>query len=100
MGEALGGAAAQSLFGGGANTVMTRITAVGAGLFMVTCLSLAVLSTSRGSRSVIDQIPVTPEELPMALPQSPQPPEPPSPANPSIPKEATSSSPAPAKTSP
>ena len=77
MGEALGGAAAQSLFGGGANTVMTKITAIGAGLFMVTCLSLAMLSTARG-RSVIDQLPVTPETLPLALPQSQQPPEPPS----------------------
>jgi preprotein translocase subunit SecG len=55
LGEALGGAAAQSLFGGGANTVMTKITAVAAGLFMTTCLSLAALSTAQG-RSVIDQL--------------------------------------------
>ena len=70
LGEALGGAAAQSLFGGGANTVMTRITAVGAGLFMVTCLSLAALSTAHG-RSVMDQLPMSPEDLPAALPQLP-----------------------------
>ena len=69
MGEALGGAAAQSLFGGGANTVMTKITAVGAGLFMVTCLSLAMLSTARG-RSVIDQVPLSAEQLPAALPHT------------------------------
>ena len=72
LGEALGGAAAQSLFGGGANTVMTKITAVGAGLFMVTCLSLAILSTARG-RSVIDQMPITSRELPLPLPQVPGP---------------------------
>ena len=58
LGEALGGAAAQSLFGGGANTVMTKITAVCAGMFMVTCLSLAALSSQRG-RSVIDRLPAS-----------------------------------------
>jgi preprotein translocase subunit SecG len=74
LGEALGGAAAQSLFGGGANTVMTKITAVCAALFMVTCLSLAALSTARG-RSVIDRMPITEGELPIPLPQQPgQPP--------------------------
>lgn len=67
MGETLGGAAAQSLFGGGANTVMTKLTAVVAGIFMVTCLSLAILSTARG-RSVIEQLPISPEQLPLALP--------------------------------
>lgn len=64
LGEALGGAAAQSLFGGGANTVMTKITAVVAGLFMVTCLSLALLSTAQG-RSVIDRMPAAGDALPM-----------------------------------
>ena len=70
LGEAMGGAAAQSLFGGGVNTVMNRITAVSAGLFMVTCLSLAALSTGRG-RSVIDQLPMTEDQLPAALPTIP-----------------------------
>ena len=67
MGEALSGATAQSLFGGSANTVMTKVTAVGAALFMVTCLSLAALSTAKG-RSVIDQLPMTSDQLPFALP--------------------------------
>lgn len=72
LGEALGGAAAQSLFGGGANTVMTRITAVAATLFMITCLSLAALSTARG-RSVIDRLGVESGGLPLpgALPGLP-----------------------------
>ena len=70
LGEAMGGAAAQSLFGGGVNTVMSRITAVSAALFMITCLSLAALSTGRG-RSVIDQLPVNEEQLPLALPTAP-----------------------------
>lgn len=70
LGEALGGAAAQSLFGGAANVVMTKITAVVAGIFMVTCLSLAILSTAKG-RSVIERIPMTSGELPLPLPGMP-----------------------------
>jgi len=64
LGEAMGGAAAQSLFGGGANIVMTKITAVSAAVFLVTSLGLAALSTARG-RSVIDQYPVIPGGLPL-----------------------------------
>ena len=70
LGETLGGAGAQSLFGGGANIVMAKVTTVVASLFMVTCLSLAMLSTARG-RSVIDRMPMTPEDLPLALPTIP-----------------------------
>ena len=86
LGEALGGAAAQSLFGGGANTVMTKITAVGAGLFMVTCLSLAMLSTQRG-KSVMDRLPASVDQLPLSLPTAAEAPEthtdtPPQPAAP------------------
>ena len=73
LGEALGGAAAQSLFGGSANTVMTKITAVCAGLFMVTCLSLAMLSTQRG-RSVVDRLPASVDQLPLSLPTAAEPP--------------------------
>lgn len=67
LGEALGGSGGSSLFGGGGNVVMTKITAVGAATFMVTCLFLAKLSTERG-RSVIERIPVTLPELIPALP--------------------------------
>lgn len=70
LGETMGGAAAQSLFGGGANIVMTKLTAVCAGLFMVTSLSLALLSAQRG-RSVIDQLPPAAQSaLPLTLPGS------------------------------
>ncbi len=65
MAETMGGSAAQSLFGGGANVVMTKVTAVGAALFVATCLSLAVLSSHRG-RSVT-------ERMPMAMPDSTMP---------------------------
>jgi len=101
LGEALGGAAAQSLFGGGANTMMTKITAIGAGFFMVTCLSLAILSTARG-RSVIDQLPAIPEQLPLTLPGLPDqlpavPVGPSQPVEPAVPADA-SAPPSPAPT--
>ena len=65
LSESLGGAAAQSIFGGGVKTVLTRATAVCAGIFVVTCLSLAYLSTVKG-RSVIEQVPLpAPGSLPV-----------------------------------
>ncbi len=86
MAETMGGPAAQSLFGGGANVVMTKVTAVGAALFMVTCLSLAVLSSHRG-RSVIERMPMTmPETAPIPMPGAPPAP---SSANPGLPQPAT-----------
>src|SRR3989338_10770629 len=70
MSETLGGAAAQSLFGGGANIVMSRVTAGGAILFMVTCVTLAMLSTQRG-RSVIDRLPMSLPAATDAIPSLP-----------------------------
>ena len=92
MGEALGGAAAQSLFGGSANIVMAKVTAVCAGLFIVTCLSLAKLSSERGG-SVIDQLPISPEQLPATLPKHVRP-------TVAQPKPATTPSSAQARTEP
>ena len=82
LGDALGGASAQSLFGGGVNTVMTKVTAIGAGLFMVTCLLLAKLSTARG-RSIVEQVPMT---MPGLLPN------PTAPSTPSTVSEAPAAS--------
>ena len=74
MAVTMGGAAAQSLFGGGANIVMTKITAVFAALFMVTSLSLAFLSAQRGG-SVMDKLPAAAESaLPLTLPGTDLPP--------------------------
>jgi len=99
LGEALGGAAAQSLFGGSANTVMTKLTAFCAGLFMVTSLGLAMLSTARG-RSVIDQLPAAADQLPFALPASePAAPEPQS-VEPSVSDAEPPSTAAPAEPTP
>ena len=73
LGETMGGAAAQSLFGGGANLVMTKLTAVCASFFMVTSLSLAFLSAQRG-KSIMDRLPAAAESaLPLALPGSAEP---------------------------
>ena len=91
LGETMGGAAAQSLFGGGVNTVMTKITAVAAGLFMATCLSLAALSTASG-RSVIDRLPANAGGLPLPgeIPGFPAPVAPTSAAPSSAPASAPS----------
>ena len=64
LGDALGGSGGSSLFGGGGNTVMTKVTGLGAAIFVVTCLLLAKLSTDRG-RSVIERMPAA---LPEAVP--------------------------------
>ena len=97
MAEAMGGASAQSLFGGGVSNVLTRATGVCAVVFVMTCLSLAYLSTARG-RSIVEQVPMaSPEQLPSALaPKKPAPapatvPSTPTPA--SAPAAATPSEP-------
>ncbi|HEX9780364.1 MAG TPA: preprotein translocase subunit SecG [bacterium] len=70
LGEALGGSGSQSLFGGGTNVVIAKVTAVGGAVFMATCLTLALLSAARG-RSVIERVPATlPDVFPAALPQA------------------------------
>jgi len=52
MGAAFGGGAAQQVFGGrGAGNLLTRATAICAGVFMLTSVSLAYLSSS-GDRAL------------------------------------------------
>ena len=68
MAEAMGGTAAQSLFGGGVSNVLTRATAACAVTFVVTCLSLAYLSTARG-RSILEQVPTA--SVPASAPNAP-----------------------------
>ena len=70
MAEAMGGAAAQSLFGGGVSNVLTRLTGGCAVIFVVTCLSLAYLSTVQG-RSILEQVP--PASVPASAPSAPTP---------------------------
>jgi preprotein translocase subunit SecG len=52
MGAAFGGGAAQQVFGGrGAGNILTRATAICAGIFMLTSVTLAYLSSS-GDRAL------------------------------------------------
>ncbi len=61
---AFGGGGSQTALGSrGAATLLTKATTGAAVLFMITSLSLAILS-SRGSRSVLDQNPPAPVEAP------------------------------------
>ena len=66
MGAAFGGGSSQTLFGSrGAGTIFTKLTTISAVLFMLTSLSLAVLSISRGSimmNTPTTEIPATPFE--------------------------------------
>ena len=56
MGAAFGGGAAQQVFGGrGAGNLLTRATAICAGIFMLTSVSLAYLSSS-GDRALKDKL--------------------------------------------
>lgn len=69
LGEALGGGGSQSLFGGGTNVLIAKVTAIGGAIFFITCLTLAILSTARG-RSVIEKVPaVLPDALGSAVSQ-------------------------------
>jgi preprotein translocase subunit SecG len=50
MGAAFGGGSSQTLFGSrGAGTIFTKLTTISAIVFMLTSLSLAILSINRGS---------------------------------------------------
>ena len=51
MGSAFGGASAQVFGGGGAGNILTRATAICAGIFMLTSVELAYLSSS-GDRAL------------------------------------------------
>ena len=56
LASAFGGGGTQAAFGPrGSATVLSRATAILAGLFMVTSLSLSVLRTQRSS--ILDQVP-------------------------------------------
>jgi len=73
---AFGGMGSQTTFGArGAATLLTKATTIGAGLFMVTSLSLAVLQTRQGGGggSVLDRnAPVSAPKTPGKAPAVPQ----------------------------
>ena len=89
---AFGGGGSQTAFGArGAATLLSRLTAWSAGIFMATSLILSLLASSgsTGRGSVLDSVPVT---APATVP-APTPPPPGSPTSTPAPAQA----PAPAK---
>jgi preprotein translocase subunit SecG len=82
---AFGGGGSQTAFGArGAATLLSRLTAWSAGIFMATSLLLALMSSSSsGGGSVLDSLPASaPASAPApAPPPSPAPTPPPAPAN-------------------
>ncbi len=77
MGAMFGGGGSQSAFGGsGASTVLTKATAIAAGIFMITSLGLS--ATSGGKSSIIKEETLAPVSVqPVAPPAKPAPPAPP-----------------------
>ncbi|MBU1932373.1 MAG: preprotein translocase subunit SecG [Candidatus Omnitrophica bacterium] len=59
LADSFGGSQMQNLFGTKSTNVLTKLTTICAALFIITCLSLAILSGQR-SRSLVDNI-KTPE---------------------------------------
>ena len=55
LADTFGGSQMQNLFGTKSTTVLTRLTAVCAIGFIVTCISLAIISSHR-ARSIIDNV--------------------------------------------
>ncbi len=71
MGAAFGGGGSQTLFGStGASTFLSKATTMVAVIFMLTCFSLAYISTHKQGRSIMtDESP--PVEQQGELPESP-----------------------------
>ena len=92
--DMLGGGQPQSLFGTQTNAFMVRATEVCAVIFIVTSLSLAILSTQRGKSLVADQKLM--RDIQASIPTVPQPPPAPpqAPDNASIPKPLAKPEPA------
>lgn len=64
LADTFGGSQMQSLFGTKSTTVLTRLTTVCASLFIITCISLAIISSTR-SRSLVDRVNVPRETQPV-----------------------------------
>lgn len=78
LGMAFGGGMGESLFGSRAGNVLTRMTIILAGIFMVTTILLGILFAKgqAGGSSVMDQadreIPAVPAAAPAGTPVAPQ----------------------------
>ncbi|MBN2704911.1 MAG: preprotein translocase subunit SecG [Deltaproteobacteria bacterium] len=81
MGAAFGGGGSQSLFGSsGSGKFFTRLTAIVAGIFMITSISLTIMSAHRAKGTVMDSYtppavsqPAPAETLPTAPASAPMP---------------------------
>ncbi len=73
IGAAFGGGSSQTVFGGrGAATFLSKLTSAFAILFMLSSLSLAILSSQTGTSSVIQDRPTQSQSAPApAAPASP-----------------------------
>ena len=68
MGASLGSAGSQAMFGSsGSGNFLTKLTTAAAIIFMVTSLTLAILSTHEDKSSVIDEVESTTEQIPSPL---------------------------------
>lgn len=91
IGAAFGGGSSQTVFGGrGAATFLSKLTSAFAVLFMLTSLSLAILSSQTGSSSVIEDRPKQTQSAPAG----------PAPAAPAAPAQSTPAPQAPAAPAP
>ena len=65
MGASLGSAGSQAMFGSsGSVNFLTKLTTGAAIIFMITSLSLSVLSSQKDQDSVIDEVEGTTEQIP------------------------------------
>ena len=55
LADTFGGSQMQSLFGTKSTTVLTRLTAICAAIFIFSCLSLAIISSHR-ARSLVEKV--------------------------------------------
>ncbi len=68
MGASLGSAGSQAMFGSsGSVNFLTKLTTGAAIIFMITSLSLSVLSTQKDQDSVIDEVEGTTEQIPSPI---------------------------------
>lgn len=90
LSDSFGGSQVQNLFGTKSTTILTRATSICAIGFIVTCLTLAVISSHR-ARSIVDNVKI-PEASPISAPQNDAaetPANPPAPAEPMAQGEGT-----------
>ncbi len=72
MGAAFGGAS-QTVFGSsGPTDFLSKLTTWSAAIFMVTSLSLAYLTSGKGTPSVVDKIPIAAEQQATEVPLLPE----------------------------